>query len=103
MGYDPRARRRLGSAPLEVTQLGLGCGPLGGFRGAIPEAEALDVVRTAHDAGLRLFDTAPLYGYGRSEHRVGHVLRQLPRDSFVLSTKVGRWLSPLRPDEPRPA
>jgi aryl-alcohol dehydrogenase-like predicted oxidoreductase len=41
MGYDPRARRRLGSAPLEVTQLGLGCGPLGGFRVAHPAVSAL--------------------------------------------------------------
>ncbi|HSA81767.1 MAG TPA: aldo/keto reductase, partial [Geminicoccaceae bacterium] len=47
--------------------------------------------------GVRLFDTAPLYGYGRSELRVGQALRQLPRESFVLSTKVGRWLQPLRP------
>lgn len=101
MGYDPRDRRRLGKAPLEVTQLGLGCGPIGGFRAAIPEPEALGLVRTAYDAGIRLFDTSPLYGYGRSELRVGQVLRELPRDSFVLSTKVGRWLRPLRPDAPR--
>ena len=99
MGYDPSATRQLGSAPLEVTQLGLGCGPLGGFRRALPEDEAEAIVRTAYEAGLRLFDTAPLYGYGRSELRVGHVLRQVPRDSFVLSTKVGRWLSPRRPGQ----
>jgi D-threo-aldose 1-dehydrogenase len=101
MGYDPRARRQLGSAPLQVTQLGLGCGPLGGFRGALTEDEADAVLRTAHDAGIGLFDTAPLYGFGQSELRVGHLLRQLPRESFVLSTKVGRWLKPLRPGEPR--
>jgi D-threo-aldose 1-dehydrogenase len=99
LGYDPLTRRKLGGAPLEVTQLGLGCGPLGGFRRAIPEDEALGVVQAAYDAGARLFDTSPLYGYGRSELRVGQVLRQLPRDSFVVSTKVGRWLSPRRPDQ----
>ena len=59
MGYDPTARRKLGSAPLEVTQLGLGCGPIGGFRARIPEPEALDIVRTAYGAGVRLFDTSP--------------------------------------------
>ncbi|HSA83029.1 MAG TPA: aldo/keto reductase [Geminicoccaceae bacterium] len=101
MGYDPCARRKLGSAPIEITQLGLGCGPLGGFRGAIAEDEAQAILHTAYDAGVRLFDTAPLYGYGRSELRVGQALRQLPRESFVLSTKVGRWLEPLRPDGSR--
>jgi len=102
MGYDPAATRRLGSAPLEVTQLGLGCGPLGGFRRTITEDEAAAIVRAAYDAGVRLFDTSPLYGYGRSELRVGHVLRQVPRESFVLSTKVGRWLAPRRPGQAYP-
>jgi D-threo-aldose 1-dehydrogenase len=101
MGYDPHGRRRLGSAPLEVTRLGLGCGPLGGFRATIAEDEALGIVRTAYDVGARLFDTSPLYGYGRSELRLGQVLRQLPRESFVLSTKVGRWFTPLRPGDSR--
>ena len=102
MGYDPTARRKLGSAPLEVSQLGLGGGPIGGFRARIPEDEALGLVRAAYDAGVRLFDTSPLYGYGRSELRVGQVLRQVPRESFVLSTKVGRWLTPVRPGEAPP-
>ena len=97
MGYDPTERRRLGSAPLEVTCLGLGCGPLGGFRRSIPEDQALGIVRAAYATGARLFDTSPLYGYGRSELRLGQVLRQLPRESFVVSTKVGRWLTPRRP------
>ena len=99
MGYHPGTRRKLGRAPLEATCLGLGCGPLGGFRRAIPEDEALGIVRAAYDAGARLFDTSPLYGYGRSELRLGQVLRQLPRASFVVSTKVGRWLTPRRPDQ----
>jgi len=101
MGYDPAATRKLGSAPLQVTQLGLGCGPLGGFRAQIPEDEAQAIIATAHEAGIRLFDTSPLYGHGKSEVRVGHALRQLPRESFVLSTKVGRWLTPVGPGQPR--
>lgn len=101
MGYDPTATRKLGSAPLEVTQLGLGCGPLGGFRAAIPEDEAQAIVMAAHAEGIRLFDTSPLYGHGQSELRVGQALRQLPRESFVLSTKVGRWLTPVGPGQPR--
>jgi len=101
MGYDPAATRKLGSAPLEVTQLGLGCGPLGGFRAAIPEDEAQAIVMAAHAEGIRLFDTSPLYGHGQSELRVGHALRRVPRASFVLSTKVGRWLTPVGPGQPR--
>jgi D-threo-aldose 1-dehydrogenase len=101
MAYDPAATRKLGSAPLEVTQLGLGCGPLGGFRARMTEAEADEIVLAAHEAGVRLFDTSPLYGHGQSELRVGHALRQLPRASFVLSTKVGRWLAPVGPGQPR--
>jgi D-threo-aldose 1-dehydrogenase len=102
MGYSPGATRKLGSAPLEVTQLGLGCGPLGGFRRAIPEVEAEAIVRSAYDAGARLFDTSPLYGYARSELRVGHALRQFPRERFVISTKVGRWLRPRRSGQSYP-
>jgi D-threo-aldose 1-dehydrogenase len=101
VAYDPTATRKLGSAPLEVTQLGLGCGPIGGFRATISEAEAESIVLGAHAAGIRLFDTSPLYGHGQSELRAGHALRQLPRDSFVLSTKVGRWLTPVGPGQPR--
>jgi D-threo-aldose 1-dehydrogenase len=96
MGCDPGARRKLGSAPLEVTRLGLGCGPLGGFRRTIPEDEALGIVGAAYEAGARLFDTSPLYGYGRSELRLGQVLRQLPRESFVISRRPGQAYPDLR-------
>lgn len=53
-------------------------------------------MQAAWDGGIRLYDTAPYYGYGKSEHRVGHFLRQQPRDQFVLSTKVGRVLTATR-------
>ena len=58
------------------------------------DEQARATVRAAYDAGMRLFDTAPLYGHGLSEHRIGEALRWLPRDSYVLSTKVGRLLRP---------
>jgi len=60
----------------------------------IDEAAAAATMAAAWNAGIRYFDTAPHYGAGLSEHRFGHVLRQHPRDSFVLSTKVGRILTP---------
>jgi D-threo-aldose 1-dehydrogenase len=82
----------LGRRGLRVTRLGLGCAPLGNLFREVDDEVAHAVVERAYDAGIRLFDTAPLYGYGLSERRIGHVLRTKPRDSFVLATKVGRLL-----------
>jgi D-threo-aldose 1-dehydrogenase len=87
---DPLATRRLGRTPIALTRLGLGGAPFGGLYGRVDEADAAATVEAAYAGGVRYFDTAPWYGHGRSEHRVGHVLRQKPRESFVLSTKVGR-------------
>ena len=86
--------RLLGATDLEVSALGFGCAPLGDLYSHLDEAEALAAVSTAVDAGIKLFDTAPLYGRGLAEHRVGAVLRKLPRDSYLLSTKVGRLYAP---------
>jgi D-threo-aldose 1-dehydrogenase len=87
--------RQLGTTSVKTTSLGFGGAPIGGFRFAIAEDQAVETVRTAYHAGLRYFDTSPYYGYGRSEHICGFALRAQPRDSFVLSTKVGRWMTPL--------
>jgi D-threo-aldose 1-dehydrogenase len=84
-----------------LARVGFGGAPLGNLFRPIPEAVAVDTVRAAHDAGLRYFDTAPLYGRGISERRIGAALRGRPRESFRLSTKVGRLLRPFdrRPEE----
>ena len=103
MSMDPAEKRRLGRTSLEVTALGFGGAPIGGFRATIPEAEAQALLDAAWDGGVRLYDTSPFYGYGRSELRVGHALRQRPRGEFVLSTKVGRVMRPLGPGEEPPA
>src|SRR5471030_3060426 len=92
-------KRKIGKTKLEVTTLGLGGAPMGGFRATIPDAEAAAIVETAWQDGVRYFDTSPFYGYGRSELRMGAALRQKPRDEFVLSTKVGRVLHAMRPGE----
>ncbi len=84
----------LGKSGLKVTRLGLGCAAIGGLYGDIPEEQAFEVVRRALSLGLNLFDTAPLYGYGKSEVRLGRALAGVPRDQFVLATKVGRLLVP---------
>ena len=97
---NARDRVPLGRAGLEATRLGLGTAPLGGLFEAIADETAHAVVRRALDAGLQLFDTAPLYGSGLAEQRLGHVLREIPSDQFVLSTKVGRLLTPGTPEGP---
>jgi D-threo-aldose 1-dehydrogenase len=92
---DPTARRRLGRTALSVTQFGFGTAPLAGFRTTIPERDAIATVEAAYDAGVRLFDTSPYYGYGRAELRMGAALRDRPRDDLVVSTKIGRWMTPV--------
>lgn len=94
MPFDPSERRRLATTRVEVTRLGLGGAPLGGLYAAVDDDAADATVRRAWDIGIRYFDTAPLYGYGSAERRMGRVLRKRPRDEFVLSTKVGRVIVP---------
>ena len=93
------ATREVGTTGLHVPILGFGGAPLGDLYELIPEERALGTVARAYDLGARLFDTAPLYGYGLSEHRLGHVLRNKPRADYVLATKVGRWLKPTPPEQ----
>jgi D-threo-aldose 1-dehydrogenase len=96
-------RRRVGKTKLEVTTLGLGGAPMGGFRANISDAEAVGLTDTAYELGVRYFDTSPFYGYGRSELRMGAGLREKPRDDYVLSTKIGRIMHALKPGEKPPA
>lgn len=97
-------RRTIGRTSLEVTALGFGGNALGNLYAEIDEVEARDAVRAAHETGVRYFDTAPMYGHGLSERRIGDALRGLPRDELILSTKVGRLLVPYgRTPPPRPS
>ncbi len=96
---DPLAKHKLGASALDVTVLGLGGAPLVGLKALVPETQAHDTVAAAYRAGLRLFDTSPFYGFGLSEHRMGHVLRDIQPRDFVLSSKVGRYLVPEAPDK----
>lgn len=91
---------RIGSTGVHVTRLGLGTAPLGNLFQEVPEGEARAIVESAYGARVRLFDTAPLYGYGLAERRTGAVLSQRPRDSFVLASKVGRLLREGLPPDP---
>lgn len=79
---------------LSISVLGAGCAQLGNLYRAISDEEAESTVHAAWDAGIRYFDTAPHYGLGLSERRLGRALAAYPRDEYVLSTKVGRVLVP---------
>jgi D-threo-aldose 1-dehydrogenase len=77
---------------LDVTAIGLGTAPLGGLFAPVSEADAEATIERAWSLGVRFFDTAPLYGFGLAERRLGDFLRRQERDSFAISTKVGRLL-----------
>jgi D-threo-aldose 1-dehydrogenase len=97
---NPRERIPLGRTALTVTRFGLGTAPLAGLFEEVGEDDALAVIESAWDAGIRFFDTAPLYGHGLAEIRLGKVLRNKPRDEFTLASKVGRLLRADAPPEP---
>jgi len=90
---------RVGNSGLRFTELGVGTAPLGNLYRAISDDEAQAVLSRAWDAGVRYFDTAPQYGLGLSETRLNRFLRDKPRDSYVLSSKVGRLLQPCTAQE----
>ena len=92
-------KRRIGRTALDVTEIGFGGASIGGLYRSCPREAAMETLQTAWDAGIRYFDTAPFYGFGLSERRMGDFLRDKPRDEYVLSTKVGRLLRPVPDSE----
>ncbi len=92
--------RRLGRTDTVVSVLSLGGAPLAGLYEPVPEVQAGQTIRMALERGMRYVDTAPHYGAGLSERRIGQALAGRPRQSFVVSTKVGRRLRPRRDGEP---
>lgn len=89
-----------GRAGLTVSALGVGCAPLGGLFSSVKDDDVDDLIATALDIGVTYFDTAPFYGHGSSERRIGKGLRKVPRTAFRLSSKVGRVLEPGESTEP---
>lgn len=86
--------RRIGRTSLEVTEISLGGASLGNLYRAVSREDAFAVMDAAWESGIRYFDTAPYYGFGLSERRMGDFLQEKARGDFVLSTKVGRILRP---------
>ncbi|MGR4880344.1 aldo/keto reductase [Streptomyces sp. LARHCF249] len=91
---------RLGGSAVPVSELALGCAALGNLYHPVTDEAAHATVDAAWDAGVRTFDTAPHYGLGLSERRLGAALRDRPRDTYTLSTKVGRLLVPSPQGDP---
>ncbi len=91
-------RRRVAATQLDVPSFGFGGAHLGELYAKVPESDATATLAAAWDAGVRLYDTAPWYGRGLSEHRIGGFLRTRPRAEFTVTTKVGRTLH--RPKDP---
>ena len=87
--------RRVANAGTSLSELSLGCAQLGNLYRVVSDEDAQATVAKAWELGVRYFDTAPHYGLGLSERRVGNALQQRPRDDYILSTKVGRLLEPL--------
>lgn len=90
-------RNRIGTTDVWVSDVSFGCASIGNLYREISDAQAQEVLQTAWEAGIRYFDTAPHYGRGLSEMRLGQFLCNKPRDTYVISTKVGRVLSPGSP------
>ncbi len=86
---------RIKKTQLDITRLSLGTAPLGGLFTSVKEDDSDALITTALDAGINYFDTAPLYGHGRAEKRLGRILKGAGK-SFVISTKVGRVLNKTR-------
>src|SRR5690606_33449532 len=92
MAQSAARQKQVGATDLSLPAFGLGTAHLGELYGKVDEADAQATLRTAWDAGVRYYDTAPWYGRGLAEHRLGGFLRTRPRAEFKVTTKVGRQL-----------
>ena len=90
---NPLETMKIGSTGLEVARIGLGGAPMGGLFTDVASKDAFGILKTAYESGMKYFDTAPLYGSGKSESYYGTFLPSVQRSEFVISTKVGRVLN----------
>jgi D-threo-aldose 1-dehydrogenase len=90
---SPTDRHTIGCHGVRVSVLGFGAAPMGNLYARVTEDEAQAALHAAFEGGIRYFDTAPFYGHGLSEERLGRAFAGRPRDTFVISTKVGRRIA----------
>ncbi len=93
----PMVERQIGRTRLSVSELGFGGAPLGNMFRTLDDASALAAVEASAACGIRFFDTAPLYGFGLSEVRLGKAVKPMVREEIVIASKVGRSLTPIDP------
>ena len=89
-------KRKLGNTDIKLTSIGFGGAPIGNLFEELDEPTCYDILQHSYKSHINIFDTSPLYGYGLSEHRIGNFLKTIDPDSYYLSTKVGRYLTPQR-------
>lgn len=94
MTHRTMGHRKITNTPVELTELGFGASVIGNLYRVTPPHDAQAAIEAAWEAGIRYFDTAPHYGLGLSERRLGAALRDRPRDAYAVSSKVGRLLVP---------
>ncbi len=88
------SKHKLGRIDINITEMSFGAAPMGNIFNRISEEDCRNMMDVAWQSGIRAYDTAPMYGHGLSEARVGENLRWKDRDEYVLITKVGRTLRP---------
>ncbi len=89
-------KRKLGNTDIKLTAIGFGGAPIGNLFEQLNEYDCYEIIKKSYESKLNYFDTAPLYGYGLSEHRIGNFLKTVDPNSYYISTKVGRYLTPER-------
>mgnify|MGYP003321995040 CR=1 FL=1 len=89
-------KRQLGKTNINLTAIGFGGAPLGNLFESLDERSCYNILEKTYEAGINIYDTSPLYGYGLSEHRLGNFLKTVDEESYFLSTKVGRYLTPAK-------
>ena len=92
------ANKTLGKSGIKVSPIGFGGATLADLNEKLHDKNCYDVLEKSFMSGINYFDTAPYYGYGLSEHRLGNFLKNIDRDKFILSTKVGRYMTPADPN-----
>lgn len=99
MSFLLQKRQLISQPELTLSEIGFGTSSLGGLYRAVSQDQADQVLEAVWQAGIRYFDTAPFYGFGLAEQRLGSFLANKASDSFVVSTKVGRILEPVAPSQ----
>ena len=87
-------KRKLGSTDINLSAIGFGAAPIGDLFEQLDEPTCYEVLENSYKSKINIYDTSPFYGNGLSEHRVGNFLKSIDENSYYLSTKVGRYLTP---------